>query len=70
MDGRQQEQPNEHCCPRRQAKVRCLHNDIGNGTAFRHDDLLRLEIDFTITWGRTLGRLKSKPQAIVFVPSG
>jgi hypothetical protein len=45
MDGRQQEQPNEQDCSCRQGKVRCLHNDIGNSTAFRHDDLLRLEAD-------------------------
>jgi hypothetical protein len=70
MDGREQEQRNEQYYPCRQGRVRCPCNDIGNSTAFRHDDLLRLEIDFTITWGRTLGRLKSKPQAIVFVPSG
>jgi hypothetical protein len=43
MDGRQQEQRNEKYCPCRQGKVRCLYNDIGSSTAFRHDDLLRLE---------------------------
>jgi hypothetical protein len=58
MDGRQQEQPNEYCCACRQGKVRCLHNDIGNRTAFRHDDLLRLEIDFTITWGSDVRALE------------
>src|SRR3954465_15351905 len=60
----QQEQCNEHYCPCRQEKVRCFHNDIGNSTAFRHDDLSRLAIEFTITRGRTLGRLKSKPSGL------
>src|SRR6267142_403300 len=46
MDGRQQEQRNEQDCPCRHGKVRCLHNHIGNSTAFRHDNFLRLEIDF------------------------
>jgi hypothetical protein len=51
MDGRQQEQRNEQYYPCRQGKVRCLHNDIGNSMAFRHDSLLRLEIDFTSNMG-------------------
>jgi len=39
MDGRQQEQRNEQYSPCRQGKVRCLHDDIGNSMAFRHDNL-------------------------------
>jgi hypothetical protein len=43
MDGRQQEQRNEQDCPCRQGKVRSLQNHIGNSTALRHDNFLRLE---------------------------
>jgi hypothetical protein len=43
MGGRQPEQRNEQYYPCRQGKVRGLYNDIANGTALRHDGLLRLE---------------------------
>jgi hypothetical protein len=57
MDGRQEEQPSEQDCPCRQEKVRCLHNHIGNRTAFRHGDLLRLEADFpsVAIWSPMMG---------------